>query len=552
MLEKYLKEIEFDSYEDMRDNLKIDVPDDFNFAYDVLDEWAKSEPEKTAVVWCNPLGEEKRISFQEMSEMSNKFANVLTKCGIGKGDIVTLILKRRWEFWPTIMACHKVGAIVVPINHLMKKKDFVYRFTAIDVKAVVCVDEKMVIDEIEMAFHLCPGVHTKIIVGEKRDGWLGWQEEVDAASGDWIRPSGDLRTKNDDVMIMYYTSGTTGMPKVVAHDYTYPLGHIITAKYWLRCENNGLHLTISDTGWAKSVWGKLYGQWICGSAVFVYDYDRFVAKEMLELIQNYKINTFCAPPTIYRFFVKEDLSAYDFSQLHHASTAGEALHSEVFHVFKKITGLKIYEAYGQTEAVVLLGSFPGVDPKPGSMGKPSPLYDIDIIDDNLNSLDDGEDGHLVIKIDDNKHYPLGLFKGYIYDDEMTRDKIRDGYYFTGDMAWRDENGYYWFVGRSDDLIKTSGYRVGPFEVESVLMEHPSVIECAITGAPDPVRGQVVKATIVLANGYEASDELAEELRNYVKKNTAPYKYPRIIDFVSELPKTFSGKIRRVDIRKKTT
>jgi len=551
MLEKYLSQIDFESYKDMKENLKINVPENFNFAYDVLDEWAKNDPERKAVVWCNPEGEEKTLTFKEISNLSDKFANVLRENNIKKGDIITLILKRRWEFWVTIMACHKIGAVVIPINHLMKKKDFVYRFTAVDVKAVVCVDEKATIDEIEPAFAKCPSIHTKILVGnEERKGWINWNTAVNNASAKWNRPAGKEATCNSDVLLMYYTSGTTGMPKIVAHDQTYPLGHIITAKYWLNCEDNGLHLTVSDTGWGKSVWGKLYGQWICGTAVFVYDYDRFIADEMLSLIEKYKINTFCAPPTIYRFFVKEDLSKYNFSSLHYACTAGEALHPEVFHVFERITGKKIYEAYGQTESVVLLGSFIGVEPKPGSMGVPSPLFDIDIIDDDFNSVEEGDDGHLVVKWSDKEH-PVGLFKGYIYDESLTKEKIQNGYYFTGDMAWRDEDGYYWFVGRSDDLIKTSGYRVGPFEVESVLMEHKSVLECAITGVPDPVRGQVVKATIVLAKGFEPSDQLAEELKEHVKINTAPYKYPRIIEFVSELPKTISGKIRRVEIRDKT-
>lgn len=551
MLEKYLTKVDFDSYEDMKKNMQVKVPENFNFAYDVLDEWAKNDPDRKAVVWCNPEGEEKTLTFKEISVLSDKFANVLKERGIKKGDIVALILKRRWEFWVSIMACHKIGAVVIPVNHLMKKKDFVYRFTAVNVKGVVCVNEKATIDEIEMAFPECPQIHTRILVGnEDREGWINWQKSVDGASYNWARPTGEEATSNRDILLMYYTSGTTGMPKIVALDQTYPLGHIVTAKYWLNCEDKGLHLTVSDTGWAKSVWGKLYGQWICGSAVFVYDYDRFIADELLSLIEKYKINTFCAPPTIYRFFIKEDLSKYDFSNLHYACTAGEALHPEVFNVFEKATGKKIYEAYGQTEAVVLLGSFIGVEPKPGSMGVPSPLFDIDIIDDDFKPVDEGNEGHLVVKwADENR--PVGLFNGYIFDEALTKEKIQNGYYFTGDMAWKDEDGYYWFVGRSDDLIKTSGYRVGPFEVESVLMEHPSVLECAITGVPDPVRGQVVKATIVLAKGFSPSDELAEELREYVRINTAPYKYPRIIEFVEELPKTISGKIRRVEIRDKS-
>jgi len=560
VLNKYLKNSEFSSYEDMIENFKIDIPENFNFAYDVLDEWAKSDPNKTALVWTNPEGDEKILSFGEMKEISDKCANFLTSCGVKKGDIVALILKRRWEFWPSIMACHKIGAIVLPVNHLMKKKDLVYRFNKVNVKAVICVNEDMLIEELDLAIPYCDNLKVKIMADGSKDGWYNWHDGVNAASSELVRP---YVNNNTDTMIIYYTSGTTGMPNIVAHNYIYPLAHIITAKYWLNCEDNGLHLTISDTGWAKSVWGKLYGQWICGSAVFAYDYERFVADDILNLLAKYKITTFCAPPTIYRFFVKEDLKKYDFSNLHYTCTAGEALHPEVFNVFEKLTGLKIYEAYGQTEAVCMLATFPWVTPMPGSMGKPSPSYNISLIDDNFEIVADGEEGHLVIdlgeelssdtslpKVERFSNYSYGLFDGYVYNRDLDVDRFVKNYYFTGDMAWRDENGYYWFVGRSDDLIKTSGYRVGPFEVESVLMEHPSVLECAITGVPDPVRGQVIKATIALANGYEASDELAESLKEYVRVNTAPYKYPRVIEFVKELPKTISGKIRRVEIRDK--
>ncbi len=546
LLDKFLERTEFSSYRDMKQNYRLKYPDNYNFAYDVLEEWARTAPDKPALLWTNPEGEEKRFSFADINAWANRVAHALRDCGVGKGDVITLIMKRRWEFWPTIMACHKIGAVVIPVNHLMKKKDFVYRFNTVDVKAVVCVNENMVVREIEQAFEECPGIHTRILAGGSREGWKSWDELTAAASPEWNepRPAGGR-----DLMLMYFTSGTTGFPKVVAHDYLYSLGHIVTARYWQRCRDGGLHLTVSDTGWGKSVWGKLYGQWICGTCVFVYDYDRFNAHELLSLVEKYRITSFCAPPTIYRFFVKEDLSRYDFSHLEHVTTAGEALHPEVFNVFEKATGKKIYEAYGQTETVAVLGTFEGVEPRPGSMGVASPQFDVDTIDADFNPTEDGEDGDLVIRLPEGE-LPPGLLNCYYNDTEMIKEKIRHGFFFTGDMAWRDEDGYFWFVGRSDDIIKTSGYRVGPFEIESVLMEHPSVLECAITGAPDPIRGQVVKATVVLARGYTPSDDLANELKDYVKKNTAPYKYPRIIEFIDEMPKTISGKIRRVELREK--
>ncbi|MBQ0105135.1 MAG: AMP-binding protein [Armatimonadetes bacterium] len=560
MLDKFLKQSSFSSYEDMIENFKIEIPENFNFAYDIVDGWAEKEPDKLALLWTNPEGYEKKITFGKMKEYSDRLANALSDFGVGRDDVVALILKRRWEFWPSVIACHKIGARALPINHLMKKKDLVYRFNSVKVKALIAVDEEMLIDEMDLAEEKCKYLEVKILAGGERKGWYNWNHIVEKSSPVWKRP---YLNDNTDTMLMYYTSGTTGLPKVVAHNFMYPLAHIITAKMWLNCEEDGLHLTASDTGWAKAVWGKLYGQWICGSAIFVYDYDRFNADEMLSLFGKYRITTFCAPPTIYRFFVKEDLSKYDFSSLHYVCTAGEALHPEVFNVFEKQTGLKIYEGFGQTECVCMLATFPGVEPHPGSMGKPSPSYNITLVNDDLEPVEEGEEGHLVIDLGEipsededcpkSKKYsdfPYGLFEGYIYDRELDKDRFVKNYYFTGDMAWRDEDGYYWFVGRSDDVIKTSGYRVGPFEVESVLMEHPAVLECAITGVPDPVRGQVVKATIVLTKDFSPSDELAARLKEYVKVNTAPYKYPRVIEFVDELPKTISGKIKRVDIRSK--
>jgi len=547
MFEKFLERSEFASYEDMKANYKYIIPENFNFGFDVVDEWANTEPEKLALLWCNPAGEEKKFTFTDIKKMSNQAVHLLKDLGVKKGDMVMLLLKRRWEYWIISIACHKLGATIIPVNHLMKKKDLTYRINKAGVTTVFCVNEEMAIAELEHAIsENCPQVKNKVVIETPRDGWVYFNEEIKNKSEEFERPTGDEATQNDDTMIMYYTSGTTGMPKIVPHDFLYPIGHITTALYWQGVQNNGVHLTVADTGWAKAGWGKMYGQWIGGTANFVYDYDRFHADELLSLISKYKITTFCAPPTIYRFFIKEDLSKYDFSSLVHCCTAGEALHAEVFNAFERATGQKIYEGFGQSETTVMLATFPNVAPRPGAMGKPSPIYDIRLIDDDYNEVEVGKEGHLVIKYDDN--YPTGLFKGYLYDLDDHEDRFKNGYYFTGDMAWRDEFGYFWFVGRSDDLIKTSGYRVGPFEIESVLMEHPSVLECAITGAPDPVRGQIVKATIVVAKGYEKSDKLAEELMEYVKVNTAPYKYPRIIEFVEELPKTFSGKIRRMVIR----
>ncbi|MBP5273466.1 MAG: AMP-binding protein [Abditibacteriota bacterium] len=549
MKEKYLEECKFSSYEDMRKRFRFKIPENFNFGFDVVDGWADSEPGKRALVWANPQGEEKTFTFTDIKRLSNQTVNYLKSVGVRKGDVVMLVLKRRWEYWVISVACHKLGAIALPVNHLMKKKDFSYRISKAHVKCVICVNEEMAIKELEESIaHDCPQVTNKIVVQSPREGWAFFDDCIRDQSPVFQRPTGAEATQNGDTMLMYFTSGTTGMPKLLPHSYLYPLGHIITACYWQCVQNNGLHLTVADTGWAKTGWGKIYGQWIGGTANMVYDFDRFHADEILSLISKYKLTTFCAPPTVYRYIIKEDLSKYDFSSLTHCCTAGEALHAEVFNAFEKATGQKIYEGFGQSEGVVLLATFPGVTPRPGSMGKPSPAYDIRLVDENLKEVEVGQEGHLVIKVDDG--YPVGLFKGYLYDLDDQEERFRGGYYFTGDMAWKDEMGYFWFVGRSDDVIKSSGYRIGPFEIESVLMEHPSVLECAVTGAPDPIRGQVVKATIKLAKGYEPSDELSEELKEFVKKNTAPYKYPRIFDYVDELPKTFSGKIRRKVIRER--
>lgn len=547
MLEKFLTRDKFESYEDFKANYQVIIPKNFNFAYDVVDAWAEEKPEKTALVWCNDHGGEKIFSFGEMKRLSDKAAHLFFSRGIGKGDVVMLMLKRRWHYWVCTLALEKIGAISIPATVQLTKKDIAYRNNAASVKMIVSVFEDEVVQCIEEALPHSPTVIEKALVGSSRPGWLDFDAELDSTPDLWRRPEGDHAAGGTDPMLMYFTSGTTGMPKIVLHDFNYPVGHITTAHYWQRLGNEGLHLTVSESGWAKCAWGKIYGQWICGVALFVYDMDKFVPEKLLHMLEKYRITSFCAPPTIYRFLIQEDLSKYDLSSIKIADTAGEPLNPEVFHQFKKATGLEIIEGFGQTETTVLCANFEWITPKPGSMGKPSPLYDIDIIDENGHSCPPGVEGNIVIKNLDQK-LPPGLFKGYYRDEEVTRRVWNNGVYNTGDVAWRDEDGYFWFVGRSDDVIKCSGYRIGPFEVESALQEHPAVLECAVTAAPDPVRGQVVKATIVLAKGWEPSAELVKELQNHVKHVTAPYKYPRIVEFVKELPKTISGKIRRVEIR----
>jgi len=548
MLEKYVSRVNFDSYEDFVENFKINIPDNFNFAYDVVDEIAAATPDKVAIVWCDEKGAEATFTFGQLKYYSDKAANFFTKVGIGKGDPVMLILKRRYEFWFAILALHKIGAICIPATHLLTTKDIVYRNNAADIKMIVCVAEDEVIHHVEESRSQSPSLKTIALVGGSREGWLDFNKEVEEASSEFTRPTGDKATQNDDIMLLYFTSGTTGMPKMVRHNFTYPLGHIVTAKYWQNVEEDGLHLTVADTGWAKAVWGKIYGQWLAGCAVFVYDYDKFVPKDLLTVISKHGVTSFCAPPTIYRFFIKEDLTKYDLSKLKYCAVAGEPLNPEVYNQFLKATGIKLMEGYGQTELTVVLGTYPWMEPKPGSMGKPSPGYDVDIVDEDGKSCEVGEEGQIVIRT--GKNIPVGMFGGYYRDEALTKKVWHDDVYYTGDMAWKDEDGYFWFVGRADDVIKSSGYRIGPFEVESALLEHPAVLECAITAVPDPIRGQIVKATVVLTKNYTPSEALVKELQDHVKKVTAPYKYPRIIEFVDELPKTISGKIRRVEIRER--
>ncbi len=527
-------------------DIKFNIPEDFNFGFDCVDAVAKKSPDKEAIVWLSEQSEEKRFTFADVARESARTANYYKSLGIKKGDRVLVVLKRHYHFWFTIVALHKIGAVSIPATFLLTKKDYVYRFNAAGIKAVIATDENDTPAHIEEALPESPSLEIKIINGAEREGWHNLNREYKAFSDNFPRPSGEEATKKTDRMLMYFTSGTSGYPKIVAHDFTYPLGHVITARYWHNVDPNGIHLTIADTGWGKAVWGKLYGQWLCETCVFVYDFMKFQAHDILTKIQDYKITTFCAPPTMFRFFIQEDMSKYDLSSLKYATIAGEALNPEVFYKFKEITGISLMEGFGQTETTLTLANLTGMTPKPGSMGKPTPQYDVVILDPNGNPVKTGAVGEICLRTD--KGRPVGMFCEYYNDPAKTEEVWHDNLYHTGDTAWMDEDGYCWFVGRTDDLIKSSGYRIGPFEVESCLMEHPAVTEVAVTAVPDPIRGQAVKATIVLSKGYTASDELTKELQNYVKTHTAPYKYPRVVEFVDELPKTISGKIRRVQLR----
>lgn len=547
LLNTFCPRIDFDSYEDFAENFRIDVPENFNFAYDVVDEWARVEPDKRALLWCDDHDNERTFTFTDISRLSNRMANSFSAMGIGKGDVVMCILRRRWEYWVTAVALCKIGATIIPATLQLTKKDIVYRAQSAHVKAMVCVDDDYVCGEVEKALPESPSIESIIVAGGTREGWTSYESLLEEGSEDWVRPAGDKATKNSDIMLIYFTSGTTGMAKAVCHSFVHPLGHIITAKYWQQVQEDRLHMSVSDSGWAKFGWGKIYGQWICGATVFAYDMDKFVPAKLLQKIQDYKLTTFCAPPTMYRFMLQEDVERYDLSSVANFATAGEPLNAEVTLAWERLTGKKIREGFGQTEGPVLLATFPWIEPRPGSMGKPSPLFNIRLLDENGNEMDDGEEGAIcVTKL--KEAYPPGLFIGYFQDPKRTAETVGGEYYNLHDMAWRDSDGYYFFIGRNDDVIKCSGYRIGPFEVESALVEHPAVVEAAVTAAPDPVRGMVVKASIILAKGWEPSDDLVKELQNHVKKTTAPYKYPRIVEFVDELPKTVGGKIKRREIR----
>lgn len=554
MIERFLTQTKFTSEDDYAKHLHFIVPENFNFAYDVMDAWAEEKPDKVALLWTSERGEEVSTTYREFKEQTDRTAAYFMQLGIKHGDKVMLILKRHYQWWLSMMALCKVGAIAIPATHMLTVHDIVYRNQSASVKYIICANDEYITEQIAKAMPDSPTVKALVAVNALSEldkpipeGFHDWRKEWEEAPA-FVRP--DNVNTNEDTMLMYFTSGTSGEPKMVAHDFLYALGHLTTGVYWHNLHANSLHLTVADTGWGKAVWGKLYGQWFAGATVFVYDHEKFTAEKIMRQMEKYHITSFCAPPTIYRFMIREDFSKYDLSSLEWCTTAGEAMNPSVANRFKELTGVTIYEGFGQTETTMTLGTFPWVKPKPGSMGKPNPQYDVQLLRQDGTECEDGEKGEICIRIGDKK--PLGLFKGYYRDEERTKETWHDGIYHTGDMAWRDEEGYYWFVGRTDDVIKSSGYRIGPFEVENALMTHPAVVECAITGVPDPIRGMIVKATVVLAPEYKAKagDELIKELQNHVKHETAPYKYPRLIEFVNELPKTISGKIRRVEIREK--
>ena len=554
MIERFLTQTKFTSEDDYAKHLHFIVPENFNFAYDVMDAWAEEKPDKVALLWTSERGEEVSTTYREFKEQTDRTAAYFMQLGIKHGDKVMLILKRHYQWWLSMMALCKVGAIAIPATHMLTVHDIVYRNQSASVKYIICANDEYITEQIAKAMPDSPTIKALVAVNALSEldkpipeGFHDWRKEWAEAPA-FVRP--DNVNTNEDTMLMYFTSGTSGEPKMVAHDFLYALGHLTTGVYWHNLHANSLHLTVADTGWGKAVWGKLYGQWFAGATVFVYDHEKFTAEKIMRQMEKYHITSFCAPPTIYRFMIREDFSKYDLSSLEWCTTAGEAMNPSVANRFKELTGVTIYEGFGQTETTMTLGTFPWVKPKPGSMGKPNPQYDVQLLRQDGTECEDGEKGEICIRIGDKK--PLGLFKGYYRDEERTNETWHDGIYHTGDMAWRDEEGYYWFVGRTDDVIKSSGYRIGPFEVENALMTHPAVVECAITGVPDPIRGMIVKATVVLAPEYKAKagDELIKELQNHVKHETAPYKYPRLIEFVNELPKTISGKIRRVEIREK--
>lgn len=554
MIERFLTQTSFTSEEDYKRNLHFKIPENFNFAYDVMDAWAEEHPDKLALLWTSERGEEVRATFAELKDQTDRTAAYFQSLGIGHGDKVMLILKRHYQWWLSMLALHKLGAVAIPATHMLTKHDIVYRDQRASVKAIVCANDEYVTGQILAAMPDSPTVKVLVAVNSLSqqgkavpEGFHDWRQEWPKAPR-FVRP--EHVNTNEDTMLIYFTSGTSGEPKMVAHDYLYALGHLTTGVFWHNLTADSIHLTVADTGWGKAVWGKLYGQWLAGATVFVYDHEKFTAEKIMRQIEKYRVTSFCAPPTIYRFMILEDFSKYDLSSLRYCTTAGEALNPSVAETFHQLTGIQLMEGFGQTETTMTLGTFPWMKPKPGSMGKPNAQYDVRLLRADGTECEEGEKGEICIRVGDEK--PIGLFKGYYRDPELTKEAWHDGIYHTGDMAWRDQDGYYWFEGRADDVIKSSGYRIGPFEVESALMTHPAVVECAITGVPDDIRGMVVKATVVLAKEWKdrAGDVLIKELQNHVKRETAPYKYPRIIEFVDELPKTISGKIRRVEIRDK--
>ena len=554
MIERFLKQTRFTSEEDYKENLHFIIPENFNFAYDVMDEWARIEPDKVCLLWASERGEEVRTTYRQFKEQTDRTAAYLMSLGITRGNKVMLILKRHYQWWLCMMALCKIGAIAIPATHMLTKNDIVYRNNKAGVKAIICVNDSYVTTQVSESLPESPTVKTLVAVNSMCENskpvpehFHDWFKEWDKAPH-FRRP--ENVNENEDTMLLYFTSGTSGEPKMVAHDFLYALGHLTTGVYWHNLSEHSIHLTVADTGWGKAVWGKLYGQWFAGATVFVFDHEKFTAEKIMRAMERYHVTSFCAPPTIYRFMILENFSKYDLSSLEYCTTAGEAMNPSVETKFFKLTGIHIMEGFGQTETTMTLGTFPWIKPRPGSMGKPNPQYEVSLLRPDGTDCEDGERGEICINTVNNK--AIGLFKGYYHDKERTREVWHDGIYHTGDMAWRDEDGYFWFVGRTDDVIKSSGYRIGPFEVENALMTHPAVVECAITGVPDAIRGMVVKATVVLSDEWKAKagPDLIKELQDHVKHETAPYKYPRVVEFVDELPKTISGKIRRVEIREK--
>jgi acetyl-CoA synthetase len=537
----------YETFEEFKASHRVAVPDNYNFAFDFLDATAKADPSRPAMVHVGPDGTRREYDLAFFSTQSSRMANAFKALGVGKGDKVMIVLQRRVEFWVAVLALHKLGAVPVPSPHLLTAHDVEYRVNKAGIKA--CVVEEDFVERVEAVRAACPSLAVFVRVGGKPapEGFCAYEDILASAAPDFPRPQD--APGGDDVMFIFFSSGTTGMPKMVVHNHKYPLGHITTGVYWHDLKPGDLHLTVADTGWAKSIWGKFFGQWFAGACVFTWDYrGKFVPAELLEVMAKHGVTSFCAPPTIYRFLVREDLTGFDLSKLRHCTTAGELLNESVFHAWKKSTGITIYEGYGQTETTLQIAAFPNMPVRPGSIGKPCPGWEIELLDAKGHTCPPGEEGEICIRLGDG--HALGLFEGYLYEPEKTASVLFGGYYHTGDKAWRDEDGYYWFLGRNDDLIKSSGYRIGPFEVETALITHPAVVEAAVTGVPDPERGQAVKATLVLAPGYEPSPELVKEIQNHVKSVTAPYKYPRVVEFVAELPKTISGKIKRAEIRAK--
>ena len=548
LIEDFVERVEFSSYEDFFKNFKLKYNEDYNFGFDVVDKYAEIDPDKTALIWTNDHDETYTFTFKDMKEYSNRAANLFKRLGIKKGDCVMLTLKNRYEWWFCMVALHKIGAIAIPGTHMLKLHDIDFRLSQANVKMVVSIEEDSLLPDYEKAQEELGIDLKKLVIETERDGWINFNEAIKKESPIFERPTGEDKTYAEEIFLIYFTSGTSGLPKMVSHKHTYSLGHIPTAKYWHNVVEDGIHHSAADTGWGKAVWGNIYGQWISGTGIFIYDYDRFDGIKLLENVIKFKVNTFCAPPTVYRFLIKENIQGYDFSNITYVTTAGEPLPPEVSDRFYDISGLRIKEGFGQTETTLSIGTFIWLDAKVASIGKPSPLFNLELHDENDEKVEIGEEGELCFKLEDGPN--PGLFKDYVNDEEKYKQQIHDGYYHCGDTAWVDEDGYVHFVGRNDDIIKSSGYRIGPYEVESAVLSHEAVSNCAITAYPDEVRGQIVKATIVLQPGFEESESLTKDIQNHVKNVTAPYKYPRMVEYVDELPETISGKTRRVEIREK--